>query len=1036
MNLDLSKPKFIALSAALLSGSMLFAQSNAPAANQASQAVTGSNQQELTVTGQVLDGSDEPIIGASVVVEGNKIGAATDIDGNFALKVKKGDVLVISFIGYETKKVKVTDSNPLTIVLSEDAKVLDEVVVTALGIKKEAKSLSYNVQKVDNDAITRIADANVVNNLNGKVAGVNINASSAGVGGSSRVVMRGAKSINGNNNALYVVDGIPMLDMSKAATQPSGVYEGAAQSGDPISSINPEDIESISVLSGPSAAALYGSAAANGVIMITTKKGSEGATSVTISNNTTFSRPMLLPETQRTYAPSESGSFYSWGEKLVNPSSYDIADFFQTGFNVTNTASLTTGTQRNQTYLSLGTTNARGVVHNNNYERYNATVRNTTKMANDKLTMDLSFSLSQIKEKNMTSQGLYYNPLVPLYLFPAGDDFAKVQAYERYDSERNLMTQYWPYNDGLGLQNPYWITEHITMPNSKNRYMGTASFRYDFAKWINLTARARIDRNAETRERKYDAGTNELYASKYGYYSKSNISNQQVYGELLLSIDKYFLDNNELNLIVNAGANFEHTSYHSDYFGGRLKSVANLFTYGNVDTTDKNLANQYSYTLKKNAIFASAQVGYKSMAYLDLSARNDWSSTFQGTSTSSFFYPSVGLSGIITDIFNCKTDIMPFAKARISYSEVGNAPEVFVAIPTYSLADGTPVTQTRRPNSNLKPERTKSWELGFNFYFFQNKLKLDATLYTSRTYNQFFTRTLSAATGYTSEIVNGGRVDNKGIEVTARLNNQWGDWAWSTYLTYSLNKNKVVELLRDYIDPLTGESVTLTEIDMGGTSMYKMKVTEGGSIGDIYVNTLRTDEHGAIYVDPTTQTVVTEPDNFVKAGNASPKYNLGWGNDLSWKGFNLGFLFTARVGGIGVSQTQAVMDFFGASQASADARDNGGAIVNGKTVPAQDYYTKVGSSGNSGGIGSMYVYSATNVRLSELTFGYDFPRKWFGNYLKGLNLSFVGKNLFFIYRKAPYDPELTASTGTYFQGIDNFMTPSLRNLGFSVKVQF
>lgn len=993
-------------------------------------------QSDITVKGIVKDTKGEALIGVNIKVKGSSTGTITDLDGNFSIQVKKGAVIIVSYTGYTSKNITVSDARLLNIVLEEDRIQLDEVVVTALGIKKEAKSLSYNVQQVNSDEITRIADANFVNNLNGKVAGVTINASSSGVGGSSRVVMRGTKSINGNNNALYVVDGIPMIDMNRASTQPTDSYEGAGQSGDPISGLNPDDIENVSVLSGPSAAALYGSAAANGVVMITTKKGKEGRTSVTITNNTTFSAPLVLPKFQNTYGATEVGSYYSWGTKLNTPSNYDPKDFFQTGLNVTNTASLSTGTDKNQTYVSLGTTNANGVIHNNNYERYNATIRNVSKMLKDKLTLDLSFMLSSVKEQNMTSQGLYFNPLVSLYLFPAGDDFSKVQAYQRYDAERNLMTQYWPYSTSLALQNPYWITEHINMPNHKNRYMATASVKYDFAKWINLSGRVKMDRNNERRERMYDAGTNTLFASKYGYYSKSNIENQQVYGELLLNINKYFVDNT-INVTANVGANFENNDYQSDYFGGKLKSVANLFTFGNVDPSEKNLANQYAYHLKKRAVFASAQVGYKSRIYLDVTARNDWSSTFKGTNTNSFFYPSIGLSGILTDLFHCSTDIMPYMKVRVSYSEVGNSPEMFLAIPTYALVDGVPVTQSRRPNPNLRPERTKSWEVGANVVFFKNRLKLDASLYSSRTYNQFFERTLSSTTGYKSEVVNGGRVDNKGLELSLRYEDHWGSFGWNSYLTYSLNRNKVVELLRNYEDPYTHELTTLDKIDMGGTSMYKMMLFEGGSIGDIYVNTLRTDEHGAIYVHPSDQQVVTQPDVFVKAGNSAPKYNLGWGNTLTYKNISLGCLFTARVGGIVVSQTQAVMDAFGASKATADARDNGGALVNGRPIGAEDYYhNKIGSAGGQGGIGSMYTYSATNVRLAELSLGYEIPITQYVTWIKGLNVSFIGKNLFFLYRKAPFDPELTASTGTYFQGIDMFMSPSLRNLGFSVKVKF
>lgn len=469
-------------------------------------------------------------------------------------------------------------------------------------------------------------------------------------------------------------------------------------------------------------------------------------------------------------------------------------------------------------------------------------------------------------------------------------------------------------------------------------------------------------------------------------------------------------------------------------YGGKLHGVPNLFTFSNINTSTSE-SSQSGYRKVKQSVFGTFQFGYKSMAYLDFTARNDWASTLAQSNTKSFFYPTVGLSGIITDIFDISTDWMPYMKLRVSYSEVGNEPDLFLTIPTYKIVSGYPETQTRMPNTDLKPERTKSWEAGANFVFFKNKLKLDATFYKSSTYNQFFEPTLSSSSGYTSVIVNAGRIDNKGIEIGARYSDTFGKFHWSSYLTYSLNRNKIVELLPGWTNPVTGEIISLTELDMDGTGSYKMILKEGGSMGDIYVNTLRTDEHGAIYVHPTDQTVAAEANTFIYAGNSNPKYNLGWGNDFSWNRISLGFLVTARVGGIVVSHTQAVMDAFGVSQASADARDNGGALVNGKLIPAQEYYQTIGG-GSSGGIASMYCYSATNVRLAELTLGYDIPVNQWVKWVKGMNVLFVGRNLFFFYNKAPYDPELTAHTGTYYQGVDYFMMPSLRNLGFSVKLQF
>ncbi|HEX3006806.1 MAG TPA: carboxypeptidase-like regulatory domain-containing protein, partial [Bacteroidales bacterium] len=342
--------------------------------------------QKLTVSGVVTDATTkEPLPGVNILVEGTTVGAIADIDGKYSLELPSANaVLIFSFVGYNSERIQVTDQSVINVSLIPDITNLNEVVVTALGIKKEAKSLSYNVQQLSGSDVNKVSDANFVNNLTGKVAGVTINSSSSGVGGASRVVMRGVKSISGNNNALYVIDGIPMPNMS--SEQPEGVFAGAGQTGDGVSNLNPDDIESVSVLSGPSAAALYGSSASNGVILITTKKGQKDKLSLTLANSTTFSNPLILPEFQNTYGQSETGSYYSWGEKLAKPSNYDPADFFQTGINLSNTVSLSTGNEKNQTYASVGSVNAQGIVHNNDFDRYNFSVRNTSSFLKDKMT--------------------------------------------------------------------------------------------------------------------------------------------------------------------------------------------------------------------------------------------------------------------------------------------------------------------------------------------------------------------------------------------------------------------------------------------------------------------------------------------------------------------------------------------------------------------------------------------------------------------------------------------------------------------------
>ena len=1006
-------------------------------------AVSETADTSVHITGVVTDTGKVPLSGATVFIKGARIATQTDVSGRFSIDIKKGEALIISFIGYETKEVSTVGGRTnINIELVPVEREAEQVVVTALGISKKARSLSYNVQEVGGDEVNKVTDANAnfVNSLAGKVAGVAINTSSSGVGGSTRIVMRGEKSLSGNNNALYVIDGIPMpnnipIRMSdNTPTQAENIFQGAGQTGDFISHLNPEDIESISILSGPSAAALYGSAAANGVVMVTTKKGKQDKLDVSASNSTSFSSPLILPKFQNTYGVSETGSYYSWGDKLQTPSDYNPADFFQTGVNSSTGISVSTGNEKSQTYISFGNVTANGIVPNNKYSRYNFTARNTTSMLNGKLDMDMGFMAGLINEQNMVSQGQYFNPLVAVYLFPPGDDFNRVKAFERYDPSRNLKTQFWPYGDnGLMLQNPYWVTQRDLFPNAKERYMATLSLKYNIASWINVTVRGKLDKDNEKDEKKFAASTNTLFASKNGYYSLNTMNTRQLYGEGLVSINKTF--NNDYSLVANIGTSIEDVLFDQYLYGGKLQGVANLYSFTNIDRTNTDIS-QAGYHKQKQAVFASVQAGYKDMVYLDMSARNDWASTLAASDNGkSFFYPSIGLSGVLTDMLHIKSNLLSYLKVRASYSQVGNEPDPFLTIPTYSLTGGYPVTQTRMPNPNLKPELTKSWEAGFNSAFLNGALKIDATVYSSRTYNQFFEPTLSSSSGYTSVIVNAGRVDNKGIEVNARYSARFGNFKWSTYANYSLNKNKIVQLLPGWKNPVTGEIVSLHELDESGTGSYKMELKEGGSMGDIYVNTLRTDEHGLIYINTTSAEVVGEANTFVYAGNSNPLYNIGWGNDLKWKGISLSFLFSARVGGIVVSNTQAIMDAFGVSKASADARDAGGALVNGQRIPAQPYYQVVGG-GASGGIASMYVYSATNVRLGELAIGYDLPVKKWNKVVKSANISLIGHNLFFLYNTAPFDPELTSNTQTYFQGIDYFMMPGLRSLGFSVKLNF
>jgi TonB-linked SusC/RagA family outer membrane protein len=983
------------------------------------------------ITGTVTGSDGVKLEGATIAVKGTSSSTVAGTNGSFSINAGPNQVLVISYVGYTTIEEPIKGRTTINIVLQRQVTEIERVVVTALGITKKAKSLTYNVQEVRGDEINSVNNGNFVNGLVGKVAGATINSSSAGNGSSSRVVLRGVKSISGNNNALYVIDGIPMPNIIRG--QPDDIFSGAGQTGDFVANLNPEDIESVSVLSGPSAAALYGGAAANGVIVINTKKGQKNKTNISISNTTSFSSPLILPQFQNTYGISEVGSYYSWGDKLTTPSNYQPKDFFQTGVNATTSLAFSTGSDKSQTYISLGDVSSKGIIPNNEFDRYNFTARNTSSFLDGKMNLDVSFMTGQVKEQNMISQGQYFNPLIAVYLFPPGDDFNKVKAFERFNPSRNLMTQFWPYGDnGLMMQNPYWVTQRDIFQNRKDRYMTTLSLRYNVADWINVSGRVKLDKADEKNEKKFAASTNTLFASDNGYYSLNTVNNRQIYGEGLVNINRNIKE--DYSVTANIGTAIEDFQNNQYLYGGKLQGVANLYTYSNVNRSTSEMS-QTGYDRQKQSVFGSAQLGYKNAAFLDLTARNDWASTLVESGSQSFFYSSVGASAVLTDLLKIRSHTLSFLKVRASYSEVGNEPDVFLTNPTYSLAGGYPVTQTRMPNPDLKPELTKSLEGGINATFFEGALKLDATVYLSHTYNQFFEPTLSSASGYTSVIVNAGRVDNKGIEATLRYSHKFEELNWSTYGNFSVNRNKIIELLPGWTNPVTGETVSLSELDMSGTGSYKMVLKEGGSMGDIYVNTLKVDEHGAIYVDPGSQTVVGDPNNFVYAGNSNPRYNIGWGNNLKWKGIGLNFLFTGRFGGIAVSNTQAIMDAFGVSKTSADARDAGGALVNGKPVPAKEYYQVVGA-GASGGIASMYVYSATNARLAELSLGYDIPLNKLGRFIKSANVSLVGRNLFLLYAEAPFDPELTSNTQTYFQGIDYFMMPSLRSMGFSIKLNF
>ncbi len=998
----------------------------------------------VSVTGRVTDASGQPIVGASVIVRGTTVGVSTDTEGRFALEVPSpaaSQTLEVSYLGYETAAVPVGSRTSFEVTLQESSSEIEQVVVTALGIKRQEKALSYNVQQVAASDITLVKDANFMNSLSGKVAGVTINASSSGVGGATKVVLRGNKSISQSSNALYVIDGIPMYNFGGGG----GTEFDSRGATEAIADINPEDIESISVLTGAAAAALYGSEAANGAVMITTKKGEAGALKVTLTSNTEFLNPFVLPEFQNRYGTGLNGvrsgsNIYSWGERLAPSARYGYTpnDFFETGHVYTNAFTLSGGTDRNQTYFSAAAVNSDGIIPNNEYDRYNFTFRNTSYFLKDRLRIDASASYIYQQDQNMTNQGVYSNPLVSAYLFPRGENFDLYRRFERYNEGTKLMEQFWSSDmegGDLRMQNPYWIAYRNLRNTDKKRYMLSLSASYDILPWLNVTGRVRIDNMNSLYTQKLYASSNTTITDggRNGHYTEARTYDSQTYADVMANINKTFGD--DWSLQANIGASINNVKSDELSYRGPIQEngLPNVFNVFDLDDTKKR-AEKTGWHDQTQSLFASVEVGWKQMLYLTVTGRNDWASQIAGSSSSSFFYPSVGLSWVPTSLWDLG-GALSYLKLRGSIASVGMPFPRYLTVPTYEYDATNRVwkDKTHYPIGDLKPERTTTYEVGIDARLWRH-LSLSASWYQADTKNQTFDPSLPPSSSYTTIYLQTGHVRNTGVELSVGYDNRWGSFRWATNFTYAWNRNEIIELAANAVNPITGEPLNLEKLDIKGLGKAKYILKEGGTLGDLYTTSdLRFNDNGYVEVDKSGNLLLTDEGDDIYLGSVFPDHNLAWRNDFSWKGVNLGLLFTARIGGICYSATQANLDLYGVSEASAAARDAGGVLINGREmVDAQKWYQAIGSQS---GLPQYYTYSATNFRLQELSLGYTLPAKWFRDKMR-MTVSFVGRNLWMIYCKAPFDPEAVASTGLNYQGIDYFMMPSLRSLGFSVKFQF
>lgn len=883
-----------------------------------------------TVRGRVVDVSGEPLIGATIREKGGTRGTVTDIEGNFILSVPDSAVLQVSFVGYESIEVSVGGRKTLEIQLRENTVMLDNVIITALGLEKKEASLAYSIQKVKGEELTRMKEVNMITALAGKAAGVQINKNSSGIGGSAKVSLRGIRSASGDNQPLYVIDGVPMLNIGteQAYSAIGGTANaGNRDGGDGISNLNPEDVESISILKGAPAAALYGSQAANGVILITTKKGNTaGQRNIHFSTGLTFDKAFSLPKMQNCYGVSDVVD--SWGEKAYLPTSNELNDFFRTGLTSITSVSVNYGNEKIQTYFSYANTTGRGIVDKNQLTKHNINLRETAVMFNQRLKLDGNVNvMRQIVKNKPVSGGFYMNPLVGLYRFPRGEDLSYYKDnYEIYDPERKLGIQNWHTFTEDFEQNPYWIQNRIQSKETRMRSIISLSANLRINSWLTVQARGSVDYISDKMRQKFYASTAPALCGANGRYIEMDYQETLIYGDVMAMGKRKWED---FALDVAIGGSINDKNVNSTRYDSKNASLkyANVFNLANIVMNGSASIDQKIDSRRQlQSVFGTAQVGYQDKVFLDLTARNDWASTLAYTSheKSGFFYPSAGLSFLI-DKWIQLPEWISFAKLRGTYSKVGNdIPQFITNSVSHITAGGELQANDAAPFKEMEPEMTHSVEVGTEWRFFQSRLGFNLTYYRTNTHNQFFKLPALAGDMYAYRYVNAGDIQNRGWELTVDATPVLTpDFTWKTSLNFSSNRNKIKELHEELKELVYGPS--------SFSSSYAMKLVKGGSIGDIYGKAFVRDAEGNIVYqtegDHKGLPAVEGEGNTIKVGNANPRFIMGWNHTFSYKGFSLYFLLDWRYGGKILSQTQAEMDLYGVSQVTALARDRGYVVV-------------------------------------------------------------------------------------------------------------
>lgn len=991
------------------------------------------------VRGRVTDEAGAPLVGVTVVERGTPNGTATLSDGRFSIRIAAGGTLDFSYIGYASRTVEPGSRTELEVVLKEDVKTIAEVIVTALGLERNYADLTYAADKIKGRELSAVKSSNMILALAGKSAGVQVNSSSSGAGASAKVSIRGIRSVASDNQPLYVVDGMPMLNSSPEQSYSAigGIADaGNRDGGDGISNLNAEDIESVSILKGAPAAALYGSQAANGVILITTKRGSAEKQQVTFTSNLTFQRPFCLPEFQNRYGVS--GGVESWGARGGVTSYDNVGEFFRTGVTAVNGLSVSSGSELVQGYFSYANTAERGVTGKNRMIRHNFNLRATSDILGKRVKLDgnVNFMRQSVDDKPVPG-GFYMNPLVGLYRFPRGVDITPYREdFEVYDADRKLGVQNWIAPSDDFEQNPYWIVNRIRSKSLRNRVMASLSADWRVTGWLHIRARANVDHFSDKVRQKFWASTAPALAGANGRYVESSFAETLFNGEVLALFDKRLSDDWKFSATLGTGLN--DRTVNSLRIDSKTASLyyPNIFNVANiVMNSSAYIDEQIDARRQIQSLFATASFKYGESLNFEVTGRNDWASTLAYTDheNSGFFYYSVGASWVINKMFKLP-EWISMGKVRLTWSRVGNDIPMFITNPKAHISAGGGVNAAdAAPGTNLKPEMTGALEAGAEWRFFGDRLNVNATYYKTNTRNQFFKLPALSGEAYAFRYENAGNIENEGVEIALSAYPVYGKRiTWYSSVNFSHNRNRVIKLhdeLREYVYGPSSFS-----------SSYAMKLVEGGSIGDIYGRAFERDGQGRIVFE-------TEGDyaglprtvgdgNTVKVGNANPRFSLSWSNTVSYKGLSLSLLMDCRYGGRLLSQTMADLDSYGVTKATADARDRGYVMLEGRRIEdVKGFYKLVGGRA---GVTEYYMYDATNIRLREMSLSYALPKQLVRRtrVFSSISVSLVARNLFFIYNASPFDPDLVLSTGNDNQGIDVYGMPTVRSVGFNIKLEF